>query len=234
MMPRMNWSDMFPGPQGRALRAVIVRALIEVYDENVRRHAPDDLGDNNITFGVNVSQNLRHIVERDTVDFPDVEADRPRNSFLLRVGKSTTVHFYKAPPGVTDIRMLTFDESEMKLELRKDNADQLSLFSSELSGSNTAMPSHVVIVHFGDPHTGFHSAEVGAPYSTDTGHCEWSWHERFDVEDDSADAEAPDPIESEPEPNAGLGLEMRDEPEADEDDDAEDEAGSADNPTGEP
>lgn len=217
----MNWSEMFPGPQGRALRAVIVRALIDVYDENVRRHAPDDLGDNNITFGVNVSQNLRHVVERDTADFVDVEADRPRNSFVLRVGERTTVHFYKAPPGVLDIRALAFDESEMKLELRQDNADQLSLFGLGEGSSNTSMPSHVVIVHFGDSQTGFHFAEAGAPYSTDTGHCSWSWHERLDIGDDLFDATCDDPGEPEPGPEPSHGLEMREElnEDADEPDD---------------
>ena len=225
-MPSITWSEMFPEPQGAALRGVIVRALIEVYDENVRRHAPEDLGDNDITFGVNVSQNLRHVVERDTAGFVDVECDRPRNSFVLRVREDAMVHFYKAPPGVTDIRALTFDESELKLDLRQENADQLSIYDLvKDNSSHTAMPSHVVIVHFGDPQTGFHYAEAGAPFTTATGRCDWVWHERLDVADGLLDAPR-DEDQSGPIADPGLGLELRDIP--------DDEVGADDDQTGEP
>lgn len=182
-MSIMSWSQAVPGPRGHELRRVLLGAMEEVYEENVRRFAPDELGDNNITFGVNVSQNLRHVVERDTGLFLDVVAERPRNSFILRIDDRFTVHFYKAPPGVLDLRALTFDESDLKLEIRQDNADQLSFdFHAVDEAATTTVlgPTHVVIVHFGGPSTGFQFAEVGAPYSTDTGHCDWVWHERFD------------------------------------------------------
>jgi hypothetical protein len=162
---------VIPGPRGRQLRAVIVRALREVYDENSRRFAPEDLGDNNITFGVNVSQNLRFAIDRDTADLEGAAIERPRNSFVLRLKPRFSVHFYKAPPGVTDIRMVRFDESEMKLELRHENAAQLSFEFDDAVSLSATIPSHVVIVHFGGPETSFQRADVGSPYSTASGGC---------------------------------------------------------------
>ena len=213
-MASMSWSQVIPGPRGRHLRAVIVRALHEVYDENSRRFAPDDLGDNNITFGVNVSQNLRFAIDRDTSDLEGMAIARPRNSFVLRLEPRFTVHFYKAPPGATDIRMLRFDESEMKLELRHENAAQLSFEFDDAVSSSATIPSHIVIVHFGGPETSFQRAEVGSPYSTATGGCQWAWHERFDVEEvdtDPGDGLTTTPPQPNPQGGAGgLGLRLRD------------------------
>jgi hypothetical protein len=223
-MSHMTWSEMFPDPLGTDLRRVIQRALVEVYDENIRRYAPEDLGDNNITFGVNVSQNLRFLIERDVADLDSVEVERPRNSFILRVGRSM-IHFYKAPPAVFDITALTFDESELKLELRQENAAQLSFDFTDGWSTSRALPSHVVVVHFGDPLGGFEHAEVGAPYSTATGGCDWAWHERFDIDEDIDDSSA-EPMEPEPKVGPGFGLQLRESREAADDEAAE----SADEP----
>jgi hypothetical protein len=213
MMSFMSWSEVIPGPRGRELRSVIVRALHEVYDENARRFAPDDLGDNNITFGVNVSQNLRFAIDRDTADFDGVAIERPRNSFVLRLQPRFTLHFYKAPPGVTDIETLRFDESEMKLELRHENTAQLSFDFGDAVSLSATIPPHVVIVHFGGPETSFQRAEVGSPFSTATGGCQWAWHERFDSQEadtDDGDGRARAPAPPAPQGAAGaLGLRLR-------------------------
>lgn len=212
-MAMTNWSSMLPGGSGRELRRTILCAMREAYDENVRRYSPDDLGDNNVTFGVSVSHNLRHLVERDTSGFVDVEAQRPRNSFRLRVPGGLYIYLYKAPPGAVDIRGLAFDDSELKLEIRQVNADQLSFDLGELASTNTTMPraTNIVVVHFGDPTAGFGHAEIGAPYSTTTGDCDWAWHEPFeDDEDDYGDLDGDGAVvPDEPrggEPNFGLQL----------------------------
>lgn len=221
MPATMSWSAMFPN-NGRALRAAITRAMREVYDENVGRFAPDDLGDNNTTFGVNVCHNLRHVLQRDTAEFEEVEADYPRGSFVLRI-EGVTVHFYKASPGTLDLRTMKFDESKLKLDIRTQNTAQLSLLDEH---SSSATVSRLVVVHFGSPEQGFLYAEAGAPFTTATGACDWLWHERFDIGDDLLDS----PQSSEPKGDApsdhGFGLELRDEPEDDTGDDAADKTDS--------
>ena len=208
---------MVPDERGRDLRRVILRAIEDVYEENARRYAPDELGDNNVTFGVSVTHNARHCVERDMAEVVGVVAERPRNSFRLRIDGRVSVYFYKAPPGAIDIRGLAFDESELKLEIRTVNADQLSFnFDTEQTVmSTTHMPTNIVIVHFGDPVAGFDHAEVGAPYTTDTGACAWAWHERFEDESSSEDGLSGDRRNSPDAPSGsqpGLGLRLREVP----------------------
>jgi len=219
----MSWNDIAPGARGHDLRLRAMRAIRDAYDENVRRFAPDDLGDNNITFGVSVTQNLRFLVEREVADLDGVVVERPRNSFVLRLPDGYFLHFYKAPPGVLDVRALRFDESEMKLEIAQDNAGQLQFeFATPENTSDSRLPKHVVVVHFGDPIGGLHRVEVGSPYATPLG-CEWAWVEPFD-EDVPGDAGLKPSIGGQPQPDAGsggFGLRLRDVPD---EQDAEGEA----------
>jgi len=208
----MSWHDIAPGAWGHDLRLRAMRAIRDAYDENVRRFAPDDLGDNNITFGVSVAQNLRFLVEREVSDLLDVLVERPRNSFVLRLPGGYFMHFYKAPPGVVDVRALRFDESEMKLEIAQDNANQLQFeFAATESGLDARLPKHVVVVHFGDPIGGLHRVAVGSPYATPLG-CEWAWVEPFD-EDLPGEGGLRPTIDDQPRPEAGsggFGLRLRD------------------------
>lgn len=220
----MSWNNIAPGARGHDLRLRAMRAIRDAYDENVRRFAPDDLGDNNITFGVSVSQNLRHLIEREVDGLAGVEVFRPRNSFVLRLQDRYTVHFYKAPPGVIDVRALRFDESEMKLELARVNADQLEFVFADLELPTGAkgLPSHVVVVHFGDPIGGLHRVEVGSPFASPTGACEWAWVEPFDLDEPTNGLDSV--LEDEPQPSAGsdgFGLRLRD---AEDEQDAEGQA----------
>jgi hypothetical protein len=210
----MSWNSIAPGAGGHDLRLRVMRAIQDAYDENVRRFAPDDLGDNNITFGVSVSQNLRHLPEREVDGIEGVEVLRPRNSFVLRLHDRFVVHFYKAPPGIFDVRALRFDESEMKIELAQVNADQLSFTFEGLAEAPAAaaasLPTHVVVVHFGDPIGGLHRVEVGSPYANVMGGCEWAWIEPFGL-DEPLDGGSPI-VDDTPKPSAdsgGFGLRLR-------------------------
>lgn len=219
----MSWNDIAPGVWGHHLRLRAMRAIRDAYDENVRRFAPDDLGDNNITFGVSVTQNLRFLVEREVADLFEVTVERPRNSFVLRLPGGYWLHFYKAPPGVLDVRALRFDESEMKLEIAQENAGQLQFeFATPESESGARGPKHVVVVHFGDPIAGLHRVVVGLPYATPLG-CDWAWVEPFD-EDVPGDGGLESRTSDQPQPDAGsggFGLRLRD---RDDEQDAEGEA----------
>jgi hypothetical protein len=185
----MSYSLIVPGQRGERLRAGLIAAMHEAYTENVARHAPDDLGDNNTTFGVNVTHNLRFLVERVVEDDERILRRRPRNGFFLEIDGRFALYFYKAPPGTTSIRGLRFDESEMKLQIARGNADQLKLDLDGLLPAETQLradelPRHAVIVHFGGPELGFEQAYIGAPYRTATGACEWAWYEPFDTPSD--------------------------------------------------
>src|SRR3712207_7030297 len=63
------------------------------------------------------------------------------------------------------------DESEMRLEIARGNADQLELdlygaLPAERQLAADQLPRHAVIVHFGNSATGFDRAEIGDRKST--------------------------------------------------------------------
>jgi hypothetical protein len=171
----VRWREIM-GPQAEDLRQAILRAITDAYAENCQRFHPEDLGDNNITFGVAVSQNLRFLLELALDGRPDLEILRPRNSFVVVVAGGYQVHFYKAPPGVFDVRQLRFDASATQQELVESNAEQLAwrFDDTDATGGDA---EHLVIVHFGDPIEGFCRADVGAPLESPTDGLQWDWVE---------------------------------------------------------
>lgn len=213
----MSWRDIAAGHWGEQLRLGILRATEQVYDENCQRFAPLDIGDNNKTFGVNVSENLHFLLERDVVAVMDgVEVQRPRNAWVLRLWGGVVLYIYKAPPGVTDVRQLRFRSSKTKLDLVTENADQLSfVFEEGLAPRGRAGLKHVVLVHFGDPETGLVRIDVGAPYLTDLNGCEWEWVECLSALQPyvEGDAETSGELASDSMVDEDFDLEMRDEAE---------------------
>lgn len=207
----MSFLKLVPGARGGDARRRLVGAIREAYTENVARYAPDDIGDNNTTFGVSVTHNLRFLAEHAIEGLAGFAAHRPRNSFVLQIDGRYDLFFYKAPPGITSVHAMRFDESELRLEIARVNAAQLQLdleaaVSDETSFADVRLPRHAVIVHFGDPESGFQSATIGAPYRTLDGGCEWAWEEPFDESDEGIDGGGEDSPE---EDGGGFGLQMR-------------------------
>lgn len=214
----MSYSLILPGPRGDTFKRRVVTAMDDVYTENVARHAPEDLGDNNTTFGVNVTHNLRFAVEQIADEIDGLEARRPRNSFQVDIDERYALYLCKAPPGVVSIRALRFDESELRVQIVEGNADQLQLdlygtgmLPPEKQLAAEELPRHAVIVHFGAPDVGFERAEIGAPYRTASGACEWAWHEPFDLPEADSKGEADRrPREDPPHKDTGgYGLRLR-------------------------
>jgi hypothetical protein len=82
----MSWRDIAPGAWGEQLRLGILAAIEQVYDKNCQRFAPEDIGDNNKTFGITVSENLQFVIERDVVEIMEgVTVEKPRNAWMLRI-----------------------------------------------------------------------------------------------------------------------------------------------------
>ena len=207
-MTPMSWSDTFPDEIGDRLRITINRTLRQVYDGNVRRYDPDDIGDNNMTFAVNLTHNLRHCLEQEVSEVEEIVVYRPQNSFFLRIADCADLHFYKAQPGASSIRDLKFDESDLKLTLRNENTVQLALDLGDGYFSSTKTLPHVVVAHFGDPIDGFGRAEVGSPYSTTAGSCDWIWHHHLEGDDGDA-GYADRTLNPNPRTEPGFGLELR-------------------------
>lgn len=179
----MSFRDLLPDERGHRFRRAVLRALATAYSENAQRFDPEDLGDNNTTFGVNVVHNLRHLVEIEIDGIQGIAARRAKNSFWLEID-GHPVYIYKAPPGQTTVEGMRFDESELRLQILEQNAYQLQF---DLCGRPQAaaapLPTpllHPVITHFGGPEAGFTHASVGAPYKTKDGVCAWLWVEPFD------------------------------------------------------
>lgn len=221
----MSWRDFAQGRWGEELRLRLLRALEMAYDENGQRFAPDDIGDNNLVFGVAISENSKFLIERDVVARLDgVEVERPRNAWRLRLWGGVALYVYKAPPGVVDVRQLRFRSSQTKLELIEENADQLT-FTFEEPGLRSAARTlgHVVVVHFGDPDGGLVRVDVGAPYATPLNGCEWEWVECLSALEPFVDQPREDEqLGSDAMDDEDFGLEMRDD---DIDEDQQDEPG---------
>jgi hypothetical protein len=207
----VQWDELVGPGRAHTLRDALMRALQAAYDENGKRFAPDDLGDNNVTFGVSVSQNLRFLIEREVEGIAGIEVVRPRGSFALRIDERVELYFYKAPPGVCDVRSLRFDASKMQLEILEANSNQLALDF----GDEPAQPGelrHVVCVHFGDPFEGLHRADVGAPTESALEGIRWEWLECLSDDGDEASATPLDNAPREDDDDDDFDLRLRDWP----------------------
>jgi hypothetical protein len=209
----MSWRDVAPGEWGERLRLALLAALEQVYDENCQRHAPEDIGDNNKTFGINVYENLRFVIERDVIPVIDgATIETHRNAWMIRLWGGKVIHIYKAHPGAVDVRDFRFNVSKVKLELVSENADQLQLFEEEgFKAHGVEDLEHVVIVHFGNPQDGLTRVDVGAPLFGEERGYDWIWSGPFSElealqEDGDGDGEVGfDSVDDE-----DFGLEMRD------------------------
>jgi hypothetical protein len=185
----VHWERIVGLLRAAPMREAILRALQSAYDENCRRYAPEDLGDNNVTFGVAVSQNLRFLLERELRDIPGIEIVRPRGSFAVLIDREFELYFYKAPPGVFDIRALRLDASRTQIELVDANTNQLSLFDPEPNHEADELHG-LACIHFGDPLEGLRRADVGAPHSSPIDGLQWQWAECLSTGEELLEAES--------------------------------------------
>lgn len=179
----MHLDDLLGHQQARRLREVLERQLREAYDENCGRFR-DDLGDNNVTFGVSVLHNLRHLVEEALANEAGFETERPRGSFEITVDGHVSLHIYKARRGPNGLEMIRFDDSQTKADLVKKNVhpDQLTLTLHDDAPLSLPPGSvkELVVLHVGDRFDGLEMAYIGAPaHSRVNGLC-WLWLETLD------------------------------------------------------
>jgi|SRR5450755_1369045 len=214
MITAMTFNELVPGPRGGQIRRALLGAMTTAYAENAQRFDPEDLGDTNTTFGVNIVHNLRHLVEIAVEGIQGVTVRRAKNSFWLEIDQHP-LYLYKAPPGYTSVHGMRFDESDLRLEILEQNTGQLQL---DLDGRGPAYAAsvpvprlHPVVTHFGSPEAGFSHASIGAPYKAADGGCDRSWIEPFDDDNaagqDDIDQRAP---KSPQDDHDDFGLQLRD------------------------
>ena len=93
------------------------------------------------------------------------------------------IHIYKAPPGTRSVRDLRFDESSRKIDILEVNTEQLALdLEAAMDPTNGGAARghrvrHVVVVHFGDPHSGLDHVEAGEPFLSEANAPDWLWIE---------------------------------------------------------
>lgn len=187
----MAWNDIAPGGFEDELRRAVLAAIGQAYDENCRRFAPEDVGDNNISFSHTVRENLRFLVQRAIHELVErhiglagaIEVHWRGLIYEVRLPGNVSLHFYKAPPGITDVRKLRFNNSRRQVDILKVNANQLALDLEAASGidvserrSNGA-GRQIVIVHFGDPIDGLGNVVAGEPFLSDLNAPDWVWIE---------------------------------------------------------
>ncbi len=188
----MAWNEIAPrGFEGEVRRALLA-GIRESYDENCRRFAPEDLGDNNVSFSHTVRENLRFLVRRNIDDLiarnislaGSVEVFWRGPIYEIRLPGNVHLHIYKAPPGTHEVRELRFDASQRQVDILEVNAEQLALRfdladdNPEVAPeANTPPVCHIVAVHFGDPLGGLDHVAVGEPYLSDLDAPDWLWIE---------------------------------------------------------
>ncbi len=176
----MNFDDLLGINRAEQLRGPILGAITDAYTENCGRFS-DELGDNNLTFAVCVVHNLRHLLEEALEAEPGVTTSRPRNSFQIEIDGTLVLHFYKGGSGADAVGEMRFDESQTKLDLVNENAQQLSLiFDDEIPEDAHRRVRHLVVVHTGTPADGLRSVHIGAPYLSPVNGLSWIWLEPLD------------------------------------------------------
>lgn len=179
----MAWNEITPEGMQDKLRQALLAGIQESYDENCRRFAAEDLGDNNVNFSHNIRENLRFLVQRNVEIFPEVEVFWRGPLYELRLPGNMRVHIYKAPPGAIDVRQLRFDASQRQVEILEVNAEQLVLrleeaaMDSDDDAQGRTPRRHIVVVHFGDPVSGLSHVEVGEPFLSNLDAPDWLWVE---------------------------------------------------------
>lgn len=186
----MAWHDIAPDGFGSELRQAVLAAFGQAYDENCRRFAPEDVGDNNISFSHTVRENLRYLLQRQIHELTErhiqlagkIEVYWKGLVYELRLPGNARLHIYKAPPGITDVRKLRFNGSKRQIEILKVNADQLALNLEAALGHDVAQESdgagrQIVVVHFGGPIDGLGKVIVGEPFLSNLDAPDWLWIE---------------------------------------------------------
>ena len=188
-IPIMAWNQIAPNGFEDEFRSAVLVGINESYDENCRRFAPEDVGDNNVSFSHSVRENLRFLVRRNIDDLSGrhielagaIEVFWRGPVYEIRLPGNVRLHIYKAPPGTEDVRELRFKASKRQVEILEVNAAQLALrFDEAVAGasvSTSAPVRHIVAFHFGDPVDGLDRVAVGEPYLSDLNAPDWMWIE---------------------------------------------------------
>lgn len=183
--------DLVPGERGQRLAEILYRASEISHFENGMRFDSEELGDGNRQYGDMTANSARHIAAKliETAELEGVHVREAGQIWWLEVEREglppVQIYLYKAPPGSRSVWGLAFD-SDVKQQLTKDNATQLSLFDDHDGGGGELL--NVVAVHYGNPYDGFEGLDMGAPHLCEDGGIGWAWHHAIDgaSEDHSA------------------------------------------------
>lgn len=127
------------------------------------------LGDNAMTFGMNVRFSIEKFLEDELISLREVDISRPVGSFQISYG-GHIFHFYKFGMARTDsIDQLSFENSSTKINLVVDNQLTLPGFPDL---------KHWVIAHSGNPIDGLIEVFIGAPHTLGGTGSPWAWRHR--------------------------------------------------------
>ncbi len=158
----------------QSLCDVVVQTLRRVYGINSQRHDPL-LGDDAVTFGINIYRNSWYSIELETDDLDGWTTARPDGSLVL-TGPHHRVHVYRfGSDENVDLDRFRLDEvrtSATKRLIAESNAVQLELdLGGEAAPRQTATEStrltEQVVVHAGNPDDGCCGIWIGAPVPTE-------------------------------------------------------------------
>ena len=152
-----------------------VAALRRVYILNAERHE-EAIGDDRLTFGVQVWRNSWFALEEELTDLDLVRTSRPNGSLAIHIGRAI-LHPYKV--GATE--ELNIETVRIAGTLTKDRiaaSNQMTLFEEESPSGSASEPAHLVLAHSGNPFDGLCGIWVGAPTLTDDGPA-WLWVEQI-------------------------------------------------------
>lgn len=167
-----TFKDVLPDGLADRLSEVMVSALQHSYAINCERYN-QELGDDGLTFGVQVWRNSWFQLEQAVDDLSGVTTARPDGSLVIRVG-GVQIHTYKV--GNTEgqsIHNVRISGTATKNRIVRSNVEQLQLFPTALT---TDGPPNLVLAHAGNHFDGLCAVWIGAP-TEDAAGPSWHWVE---------------------------------------------------------
>lgn len=178
-MDKIEVLELMGEPFGRRM----LDAIEQAYQVRQRRHDAG-IGDNAMTFGMNVRFTVEKLLENAFAEHPGLKISRPMGSFQIAY-HGHIFHFYKFGMNANDsIENLSLDDSTTKINLVLDN--QLSL---------PGIPAlrHWIVAHSGNPRQGLIEVYIGAPNTLGERGSPWAWREQIFSIHEQRELRAPPP-----------------------------------------
>ncbi len=156
------------------IEELMLGAIVRAYEVRSGDGHRIELGDNPMTFGMNIRFSIERFIEEALQSRSDITISRPLGSFQMR-RHGYSFHFYKFGMHASDdVDNMRLDSSETKINIVAEN--QLVL-------PGIVDLKQLIVAHSGNPDDGLVSVYVGAPKGLGTDGSPWAWRHPIYTQD---------------------------------------------------